>query len=192
VRRASVLALLDATMSDLRHQGFDDDLTEVNLDLEGALESALEEETRIAPAARRPHVPVALKPPTVSLRAPASWVEDLLVKEEFAYSDDDDLPMLDSSEFMAAPRTDDLSPPEVSLIAPEPPLIWPVNRVPRAEPKSVRIVVGTPIIAIHAEKKAQPQPKNGGMLWVSAIALWAATILGAWTLRMELFELIGL
>src|SRR5687768_9530486 len=98
VRRSSMLALIDATMSDLAEvdhnaqtvfaPDFGDDMTEVNLDLQGALEAVVEQETRLE---RRP-----------------SWVREIsdLIEEEFAW--DDDLPELSSGEFTALPAVDDL------------------------------------------------------------------------------------
>jgi hypothetical protein len=210
-----MIALIDATMSDLRLNEVDpnaltvfapdlDDMTEVNLDLAGALESVVEEETRVAPPARAP-IPLdfarveLLAPNTVNQRAPASWIEDLLVEEEFGGYGEDDLPMLDSGEFMAAPPIDDLRPPERgsepgrrSLIAPEPRPIMPTS-APAAYDRTlpVKVVTGSPIIAMYDEK-VDLRPDRSLFLWVSAIALGAGTMLAAWAHRMELLGLVGL
>jgi hypothetical protein len=210
-----VLALLDATMSDLRvmesdpnaltvfAEDMNDEMTEVNLDLNGALEAVVEEETRVGPPARRgpslEYQKIELRPHTINQRrGPVSWVEDLLVEEEFAFSEDDELPMLDSGEFLAVPRTDDLRVPSGirnprSLIAPEPKPLH-VARVPlTADLELPKVVAGTPFVPIYARTKVpaamQPAPV---WPWISAIAFWAVTMTGAWAFRMELLGLVGL
>jgi hypothetical protein len=214
-----MIALIDATMSDLRLTEPDpnaltvfaaEDMTEVNLDLAGALESVVEEETRVAPA-RRPRaasIPLDLArievvpSHTVSQRAPApaSWVEDLLMEEELGTWDtsaEDDLPMLDSGEFMAAPDIDDLRPParaksqKIHLLSP--PEVRPLMPVRAASAYDgtlpVKIVPGKPIIAMHEDEPLKPD--HSTFLWISAIAVWAATMLAAWVHRSELLQLFG-
>jgi hypothetical protein len=205
MRRSAMLALIDATMSDLNEAEptiFGEDLTEVNLDLSGALESVVEKVT----------VNHRLRIHSI----PSGLVEEIsdadLIEEEFSISertDEEDLPELDADEYVLMPPVDDLVLPvprsrskrRVSLVRPEPPrLMAPLARIPLASipaPVSpVQVLIGKPIIEIHQKSptpQAPAQPRSAAFTWVvSAIALWAATILSAWALKVQLYEFMGL
>jgi hypothetical protein len=105
-----MLALIDESMSDLREEEVDpnahtvfadrfaEDLTEVNLDLTGALESVMEKVT-VNHRVRASSLPL--------------WSDDIddLVDQEFSISertDEEDLPELPASEYFLVPPVDDL------------------------------------------------------------------------------------
>jgi hypothetical protein len=116
---------------------WDEELTELNLQLSDAL--------------------LALAPPVAVVR-----VEDVPQGD-----DDDDLPMLDGSEFVAALSLEDLQPrPQVNAK---------VRRTAKAKPTPARR--GT---------------RQYGWSWLYAIAPWAAIIVIAWAFRVEIVRSLGL
>lgn len=174
-----VLALFEASVADLileeptvhaknlQPTSFQDEFTEVNLDLEGALEALIEEE-RPAPKPRRwsfsdlvvadeGPVPVGFSkvgPPTVRQRPPASMVarrRGNSVPAPRNVDPDDDLPEIDSSELVELPPVDDLAMPKVPL----------------------RVVVGKPV---------RPGPRTRPRRTTSVLLLLAVTMLGAWAI----------
>ncbi len=176
-------------------ESFSDDMTEVNLNLAGALESVMEAETALAKRPSPRHggaVPVdfarvEIKPATLRQRPQlpsGSWAGNLaeLVHQEF--DADDDLPELASGEFLSLPATEDLTLPAYRFGP---------RFASMVQPTAVRVVVGRPITPLSDERLPDLRPHPRGLVWVaSALLLGAATMLAVWSFRPDLLALAGL